>query len=438
MQRRERAIRLTVAASVGAKAVSGVCTLAQVPLALRYLGTEAYGLWVTLFSTVIVLNAVDFGLGVGMQHAMARAYGNDDMESARRMFWTGIALLGALGLLVLAAGLPAALLVPWADVLHLRDPGLRAQAGSALAVAIAAFVAALPFNAVARLAMAVQRGWIHAGWIAAGSCLSLALTACAALLHWGFLWFVAATLLVPVIQGLGLLVHMLGTLAWSARPAPVSPAAEVRGMLRSSLYVAFPQTATALVQSAPAIAISLAAGSSAVTGYTLLMRLFGPFQQGQMILLNPVWPAYTEAHARGDHPWVSRTFWRTAAAFLGLALGVAAAAWWSHPILRLWIGPAAVLSGPRLEALTAAWCVMQMAAQPPIYHLMGVGRLRRLAWAATPGLLLSALALFWAARAGTVAGVLAAGTAALALALLPLAWESARAMRQSAGGGPGA
>jgi len=432
--RRERAIRLTVAASVGAKAVSGVCTLVQVPLALHYLGTEAYGFWVTLFSIVIVLNSVDFGLGVGMQHAMARAYGNDHMESARQAFWTGTAMLGILGMLVLAVGLPVAFRASWPDILHIHDAGLRAETGAALAVAIAAFVVGLPFNAVARLAAAVQRGWIHAGWIAAGSALSLALVAGAALGRWGFLWFLSASLLVPVIQGLGLFVHLLRALGWKLKPTRLAPASEIRAMLRSSLFFTFPQFGLALVQSAPALAISMAAGSSAVTGYTLLMRLFGPFQQGQIILLNPVWPAYTEAHARGEHPWVSRAFWRTAAAFIALAIGVAAVAWQSHAILSLWIGPSAVFAGHRLAALTATWCVLQMAAQPLIYYLIGVGRLHRLAWAATPGLLLSASALFWASRGGTVNGVLAAGSLGLGFALLPLAWESVRAMRQHARG----
>ena len=435
--RRERAIRLTVAASVGAKAISGVCTLVQVPLALHYLGTEAYGFWVTLFSIVIVLNFVDFGLGVGMQHAMARAYGSDDMESAKRVFWTGAAALGLLGLLILAAGLPAAFLVPWPDVLHIHDASLRGETGAALAVAIAAFVVSLPLNAVARLAAAVQRGWIHAGWIAAGSALSLALVAAAAFGRWGFLWFLAASLLVPLIQGLGLFVHLLRVLGWKLKPTPLAPASEIRSMLRSSLYFAFPQFGLALVQSAPALAISLAAGSAAVTGYTLLMRLFGPFQQGQILLLNPVWPAYIEAHARGDHPWVTRAFWRTGAAFFALAIGVAACAWQSQAILRLWIGPAAAITGHRLAAFTATWCVLQMAVQPPIYYLMGVGRLHRLAWAATPGLLISAAALFWASRGGTVNGVLEAGSIGLLFALLPLAWEAFRAVGQPGRGGVG-
>ena len=207
-------------------------------------------------------------------------------------------------------------------------------------------------------------------------------------------------------------------------------------MLRSSLYFAFPQFGLALVQSAPALAISVAAGSAAVTGYTLLMRLFGPFQQGQILLLAPVWPAYTEAHARGDHSWVSRTFWRTAGAFVALATGVAGFAWKSPAILRLWIGPAAAFTGYGLVALTAAWCVLQMAAQPLIYYLIGVGRLHRLAWAATPGLVISASALFLASRTGTVNGVLLAGSAGLAIALLPaLGWQTVRSLGEHERGG---
>jgi O-antigen/teichoic acid export membrane protein len=430
--RRDRAIRQTVAASIGAKAFSVACSLVQVPLALHYLGTEAYGFWVTLFSIVQILNFMDFGLGVGMQHAMAKSYGGDDMETMKRAFWTGVAVLGLLGLVVLSVGLPIALFASWADIMHIHDPGLRRETGGALVVAISAFVVGLPFNAVARLSAAAQRGWIQAGWIAAGSALSLGLVAAAAFGRWGFLWFLAASLLVPFLQGLGLLFHLLRILGWSLMPTALAPAAEVRSMLRSSLYFAFPQFGLALVQSAPALAISLAAGSSAVTGYTLLMRLFGPFQQGQIILLTPVWPAYTEAHTRGDHSWVRRTFLMTMIAFVILAAGVAGVAWQSQAILALWIGPSAVYTGRRLAALAAAWCILQMSAQPFIYYLTGVGRLRNLAWVATPGLLISALALFWGFGSGTVNGVLEAGAIGLLLGLLPpIAWETIGSLRRN-------
>jgi O-antigen/teichoic acid export membrane protein len=424
-----------VAASVGAKIFSVACTLFQVPLALHYLGTEAYGFWITLVGIVLVLNTVDFGLGVGMQHAMATAFGADDAESMRRSFWTGTAVLGILGAAVLAVGLPVAHFGSWADVLHIRDPELRGNAGMALAVSIASFVVALPFNAVARLAFAVQRGWINAGWIAAGSAISLALVASAAHWRWGFLWFLAASLLVPTLQGAGLFIHLLRILKWDLRPSRLAPAREIRSMLRSSLYFAFPQFGLALIQSVPPLAISVAAGSSYVTGYNLLIRLFSPFQQGQQILLGTVWPAYTEAHAKADHSWVERTFWRTVLAFGALAVGVAFVAWQSHRLLLLWVGHSADIVLPALAVLVAVWSLLQMAAQPFIFYLMGVGRLRQLAWAGTPGLLLTAAALFWGAREGTVRSVLAAGSATLAITVLPpLLWEACRALRLHGGG----
>lgn len=414
-----------------------MCTFVQVPLALHYLGSEAYGFWVTLFSIVLVLNSVDFGLGVGMQHAMAKAFGRDDFDSMRRTFWTGAAVLSLLGLAVLLVGIPLAQLGSWADVLQIRETRLRADVANALSISVAAFVIGLPFNAVSRLAAAMQRGWIHAGWIAAGSGISLAVVAAAAAGRWGFLWFLAASLLVPAIQGLGLTVHLLRTLHWTPRPTSLAPAAEIRSMLRSSLYFAFPQFGQVLVQSVPAIAISVAAGSSAVTGYNLLIRLFSPFQQGQLILLTPIWPAYTEAHQRADHSWVVRTFWRTVAAFVALAAGTAAVASHSHALLSLWVGPSADLVTPGLAAVVAAWCIVQMAAQPFIHYMIGVGLLRRLAWASTPGFLIAATALFWGAGSGSAKGVLDAGTLALAIAVVPpLAWETIRAVGKSAKASP--
>ena len=415
-----------------------LCTFAQVPVALHYLGSEAYGFWVTLFSVVLVLNSVDFGLGVGMQHAMAKAFGRDDLASMRRTFWTGAFTLLLLGLAVLVAGLCAAHARSWGDILMLRDPALRRDSANALSIAVGAFAIGLPFSAVGRLAAALQRGWINAGWIAVGSALSLCLVFAAARGRWGFLGFLAASLSVPTLQGLGLFTHLLRSLGWSLVPGRLAPASEVREMLRSSLSYAFPQFGMALMQSAPAIAISVAAGSSAVTGYNLLLRLFSPFQQGQVILLTPVWPAYTEAHQRADHSWNRRTLLRTLGVFSALAAGTVLVAWQSRLLLSVWVGSAeAVTVG--LAAIVALWTILQMAAQPFLYYLMGVGRLRQLAWAATPGFLCASAALFVGSGRGSAAGVLAAGSIALGAFLLPpVAWQTLRALRQNqAEGGTG-
>jgi len=417
---------------LGAKAFSVLCTFAQVPLALRYLGPEAYGFWMTVTSVLLLLNTIDFGVGVGMQHAMATAFGREDAKAMRRLFWTGTSLLAGLGLAVLGLGLVVIHGFAWADLLRISGPALRGDTPAALTIALVAFVLGLPFNAVNRLAAAVQRGWINSGWVAAGNALSLALVAAAVFGRWGFLEFLAASLLVPTVQGLGLLVHLFRSLGWSLVPTRPAPWSESHLLVKSSLWYAFPQTGQALVQSVPPLAISLAAGPDAVTAFNLLMRLFGLLQQGQVLLLAPIWPAYTEAAVRGDHGWIRRTFWRSALAWAGLAAAAAGVGGAAHLLLRLWVGDATHLVSPRLTAVVGVWCVLQMAGQPPIYFLLGLGRLPQLAWAATPGLFLTVGALLWGTVGRTAPAVLIAGAVAFAVLVLPpllaIVWSSLRTL----------
>ena len=416
-QRRERAIRLTVAASVGAKVFSILCTLVQVRIAFRYLGTESYGLWVTLVSVVSILNFVDFGLGVGMQHAMADAFGRDDDRALRRAFWSGALVLALLAALVLAIGLPLAFLASWPDLLHIRGADLRSSTGAALGIALVAFATSLPLNAASRLVSALQRGWIHAGWIAAGSALSLVFVALAARFHWGFKAFLTAALMVPTLQGAGLLLHLRSSLGWPWLPDGVSSPSALRALVRSSLLFALPQLGMALVQSLPPLAITMALGPAAVTGFNLILRLLSPVQQGQVILLTPVWPAYTEAHARGDHAWVARTFRRTLGILAALALASLLIAWQAPRILALWIGGSLEPPSAGLVASVTGWILVQMLFQPFLYLLVGLGKLTTLARTATPGLVMGGAALFL--RTGSVPTQIGAASLVLAATLLP-------------------
>lgn len=404
---RDRAVRLTVAASAGAKGFSVLCTLAQVPLALRTLGTEAYGLWITLVGLTTLFNFVDFGLGVGMQRTMAEAFGRDDHARVRRAFFSGAAALSVLGVLALALGLPLALLRPWGDTLNITEPALLPQTGPALALALGAWALALPSNAVARLAAAVQRGWLHAGWIAAGSALSLATTAWAAHAGWGFLPFLAAATLVPAVQGLGLTLHLWRSLGWPWRGAALLPKEELRALLGTSALFTPAQLGLALVQALPPVALTLAAGPAAATAFNLLQRLFSPFTQAQMILFTPLWPALAEAHTRGDDAWVRRAGTRALLATVGLAAALVAVTFAAPTLLHWWVGASTPPPPAALAWLACLWAGLQMAILAFTYFLVALGRLRAVAVHATLGCTLGCVGLFAAAPAGPTAALLA-------------------------------
>jgi len=431
--RRDRAVRLTVAASLGAKVISVACTLAQVPLALHVLGAEGYGLWITLMSLLIMLNFVDFGLGVGLQKAVATAFGRDDPGQMRRAFFSGALALSGLALAALVVGLPLALMFDWGGLLKISEVALQRQAGPALAITVAAFAAGLPFNAVPRLAYATQRGWLQAAWIALGSIASLGLVALAARAHWGFLPFLTLTMLLPVAQGAGLLLHLWRALGWKGWKVELLPRAEWRALAGDSLLFAVPQVGLAFVQVAPPLALSFAAGPVAATAFNLLQRLYSPVTQGQIMHLTPLWPAITEAHVRGDAAWVRRAFGQSLLVALGCGLALVFLTAQSGPLLHWWLGAAAVPATGPLAWLICGWFVTQVAWQPLMYLLVGVERLSVLAVCgmAGSGLSLAGMlgAVIWH---GGATGVLIGAVIGLAFGGLPgLTVATLRTLREA-------
>lgn len=417
---RDRAIRRTVAASIVAKAISVACTLAHVPIALHALGVEAYGVWITLATLGVVLNFVDFGLGVGLQRGLGEAWARGEAARMQRLLFTGAAALSGLAAGGLALCVALILLRDWSGAFNITSPALRAELRPALLIALGTGALGIPLNALARLAAATRLGWLHAGWIAAGSVVTLTAIVAAAQARLGLVAFTALVGIVPLIQGLALGLHLWHRLGWQWSGISLEPAESRRALLAESGWFAGPQLGLALLQAAPPLALSLAAGPVAATGFNLFQRLTGPILQAQIIHLTPLWAACTEAHARGDGPWLRRALRQSLLVAAACAFGVVLVTLLSRPLLSVWVGVEATQPALGLAWPAAGWFLLQIAWLPPVYFLVGIGRLRALAlW----GVLGPAGALFVLFGMGPftsdVGRIL--GLATLALALLGLA-----------------
>lgn len=417
---RDRAVRRTVAAAVAAKIVSVACTFTQVPLALHALGAEAYGVWIALATIGLMLNFVDFGLGVGLQRALGEAWARGDAARMQRLLFTGTAALGVLAAAGFALGAGLLLSRDWSEAFNIAAPALRAELRGALLIALAAGALGIPLNALARLAAATRLGWLHAGWIAAGSVLTLVAIAAAA--HWrlGLIAFTAIAGIVPLLQGAALGLHLWRKLDWRWSGFTWEPAEGRRALLAESGWFAGPQLGLALLQAAPPLALALASGPVAATGFNLLQRLTGPVLQAQIIHLTPLWAACTEAHARGDGPWLRGALRRSLLVALVCAVGVILLALLARPLLGLWVGTEAARPAFGLVWAATGWFLLQIAWQPPVYFLVGIGRLRALALWGVLGPAAALLVLFGAGPFVPEASRLL-GLATIALALLGLA-----------------
>lgn len=376
---RARAIGLFAATSLAARAAGIGCQLLQVPIALHALGAEAFGLWMTLMSVTYMITFADLGVGIGMQNKLVEAFAAGDRAEARRLFATAFLFLTGVAVLLAALLLPAAALLDASDLFGLREPQTRAASNGAMIAFLGAFCLGFPFGLAQRLAYAGQRGWIHNVSQALGNALALVavwLTAAKLALP---LWAVIVAATVPMaLSNAVLMLLMLKQLGPFSLADFRFEFAKLRHILSLGALFSIQQISNLILFGAPAIILSATLGAAAVAPFNVAQRFFNLFAVIQNAFMIPLWPAYSDAKARGEWGWMRRTLQRSIFATLGLsiapmALGAVLAPW----IIWHWVRDAAAVPAPGLIWLLFAWNAIVFLQQPFGYLLAGVSEVRR-------------------------------------------------------------
>jgi O-antigen/teichoic acid export membrane protein len=401
-----RALVMFFATSLAGRGIGIICQLLQVPLIIAVLGPEAFGFWMTLTGLTSLVQFTDLGLGTGAQNRMSEQFAQDDSRAARVLFGSVFVCLAGVGL-VLAAGLT--LLVPRIDftaLFHLREAGTVAQAPGAALVLSWIFCAGFPLGLAQRLAFARQQGWMYNVAQAAGSVGALALVAWGTRAHWGLAGLVAAAQGAMLLGNAVLLAVQFRQLGWlDLRRFTFRPAL-VRGLLGLGALLSVQQVLSTVLFSLPPVIISAQLGAAAVTPYNLVQRLFNLFAVVQNAFLLPLWPAWSQARARGEFDWMRSALrhavWATT---LGCVLPMVLFACFASPIIRLWVGEAGVQPAAVLIWLLCAWNSLTFLQQPYLFLLVAVSEVRRTTLYCALSAAVSTALMFGLARPLGVPGV---------------------------------
>lgn len=371
---RSRRAALSGVTAAAARLVQMGASLITIPLAIRYLGTERFGLWMTVSSLLVMAGFADFGLGNGLLNAVARAHGKDDVDAVRK------ALSSALAYLCLIAGLLLILffalypIVPWADFFRVTSPAARIDAGPTLMVFTICFALNLPAGVVQRTQMGLQEGFLTNGWQLAGSVLSVVGLVLGIWLHAGL------PMLILAIAGAPLIASALNGLVFFGIRRPdlrphwrlVSLDTTKQIMSVGVLFFVL-QIVVAVAYSADGVVIARAVGAVNVPAYVIPQRLFSLLTMMIAMFVTPLWPAYGEAISRGDTAWVRRTLYRSL--FIVLLVTSAAALilfFASRELIHWWAGPG--INPPLLLlAGLAIWTVMESCGSALAAFLNGSG-----------------------------------------------------------------
>jgi len=357
--------------------LSSFFTLVSLPLAVRYLGAERFGVWATIASTVVFLNLLDLGIASSLTNYIAQSYAVGDRQNAARYTTNALVLTAAVACVagvVLAIAWPT---IDWAKLLNVSSAVSRAEVSSTVAAAVVLVLLGLPASLTGRILSGYQEVHCSNGIIAFGTLANLA----------GLLMGLALQVSMPVLFVLTtgwitlanltvLFVMLLWWKPWLCPRLALLEWGATRELLTTGSGFFLIQIAGAVVFSSDNVVLSHFLGPAQVTPYSVTWRVVGMTAVMQGLLFPALWPAYAEAYARGDYAWVRRafriTFRGTIAlnlVFASLLLAV------GRTLIRWWAGPSAVPSLSLLAAM-ALWAVISGAMTVESCLLAAVNRTR--------------------------------------------------------------
>jgi O-antigen/teichoic acid export membrane protein len=353
---------------MAARVVGIAGSLISVPLTTGYLGTERFGLWMTVLSLTGLLGMADLGIGNGIISLVAEADGRGDQPLARRLVSSAFFLLLGIGAVVATLALTLRATLPWDRLLGFHSQ----EAGPAAVLVLVLFGVGLPLGLAQRVLAAHQEGFAAGLWQLAGGLLYVGGVIAAVVTKSGIFGLVLAAAGAPIVVNLlNCFMVLTRQKPWLRPSLRYVDAQTIRALLRMGSVFLCLQLAMSIGFSSDSLVLAHIVGGSGVAEYAVASKLFSIPQMLLSHVLAPLWPAYSEAIGRGDIPWVRRTLRRSVilgVAVMILAAGALVAS--GHWFILLWTGGKISVSLPLLVAF-GLWSVVIALGGPLAAFLNG-------------------------------------------------------------------
>lgn len=332
-------VKRNIVASFGIKGISILISLMLVPMTLGYVSSELYGIWLTLSSVIVWLSFFDIGFTLGLKNKLAEAIANGD--------WTkGKALVSTTYFMMLLIFVPICiileLLIPYVDW-----PGflnVSAVYGDeierVLYVLVALLCLQMIVNVLTSVIAAFQQVALSNAFPVLGNFLSV-------IAIWGVTKFCPPSLLALAfsISAMPVLVLIIASFVlFNGKYKKVSPTfaaidkRQIKGLFGLGARFFLIQIQCVVLFQSTNILISNVSGPEDVTNYNIAYKYMGIAMMAFNIVLNPLWPAFTDAITKKDFSWMKNVYAKMTKIYLMSVAIMLAMVLVSPVAYHIWLG----------------------------------------------------------------------------------------------------
>jgi O-antigen/teichoic acid export membrane protein len=310
-QERYRRAAWSTITNLLSKGLAMAVMLLSVNWTISYLGTERFGIWMTIASFASMLTFLDLGVGNALINHIAQNAARDMPIELEKSISGGLGFLGLIGVAVTVVLFLLAAFLPWEAAIKVAEPRLVHETRHSAMLFALLFGFYLFTSGIQRVFGGLQRAF--EGHLAAAISSFLAITALwvAAQNKADVAVLLAATLGIQSLAGVPLLLLLFLRKQISIKGMIRSTGIEGRKLLRTGSLFLVLQIGTMIGWGADSLIISSTLGAASVVAYAVTQKLFQFVSQPLATVNAPLWSAYTDARARGDRQFIRQTLWRS-------------------------------------------------------------------------------------------------------------------------------
>jgi len=320
------------------KVLTILCGFLTIPLMIKYLGDEQYGIWSTLLSMVSWIVLFDIGIGNGLRNKISESLAKENTKEAQSYISTAYVLIGCISLVLLLVFLVISEYIPWLRVFNtsiISENDLRYVINITASILFINFWLSLinqVFNGIQKTSLTVFNQFLSNTF----AIISIFIL---------YKFFESSLVKLATVYGLSLLLSSILLSFWfftkNTEFIPkIKNYAHIYTKSITSLGFQFfiIQIAYVIIFTTDKMLITQLFGPEYVTGYDVVFKLFSVITIAHSLLLAPLWAAYSDAYHREDFEWIQKTIKIQLKIYVLFILGTILLMFLAQPIISIWIG----------------------------------------------------------------------------------------------------
>ena len=378
MDNRDSILKKNVSLGVLFKILNIGIAFFTIPFLLKYLNTEQYGLWVTIFSIVNLIIYIDGGIANGLKTKLSEALSRNDLKLAREYISTAYFSISIFSIVLLTIGI---FVIYWINFKELLNTSVDENTLK-ITFLITLFMMTIGFilSLYKSLFYADQKSAIVELSLLIYQALNLFL------IIYALTYFKSTLIYVALIYGVStILIGVVFSVTFFKKQKQISPSFKffkkktIYDLFGLSINFFIIQLCMIIIFSTDNVIISKLLGPSEVTSYDIVLKLFQVIITFTIIVQDPFWALYADAFEKKDYVWIKKTLKRWNVLFIPLIMFVLLLMYVAKPLIKFWLQydlniPTSLILCMGIFVIVRAYGIIYM------YFLNGIGKIRVQLW----------------------------------------------------------